>query len=260
MTLISRARSRVLILAPAAVAALAAGCSQASRLDAKCVAGDVQACSQLGDMYADGRGVPRNLARAGQSYERACDLGAPDICNTLGEIVEVTGDVDGGSRRAEQLFQKACQGGSSPGCLNLGLAAAAREELALAASLYEKSCDGGWAPGCHQLGLSYQEGEGVAKDTVKAITLFVQGCDGEFVESCVLLGNLYAAGEAAPTDNAQAVTFYAKALKIYQDSCTVGIEADCTERDRLRTRIVIVSSGQAPAQAPAGAVPAGPIQ
>jgi TPR repeat protein len=260
MTLISRARSRVLILAPAAVAALAAGCSQASRLDAKCVAGDVQACSQLGDMYADGRGVPRNLARAGQSYERACDLGAPDICNTLGEIVEVTGDVDGGSRRAEQLFQKACQGGSSPGCLNLGLAAAAREELALAASLYEKSCDGGWAAGCHQLGLSYQEGQGVAKDDAKAIDLFVHGCDGEFVESCLLLGNLYAAGELVPKDNVQALTFYAKALKVYQDSCTVGNERDCTERDRVRTRMAVVSSGQAPTPNAGVAVPASPIK
>ena len=125
------------LVVPAA-ALVMASCSQASRLDTKCVAGDVQACSQLGDMYANGRGVVRDLARAGQSYERACNLGAPDICNTLGEIVEISGEIAGGTRRAEELFQKACEGGSSAGCLNLGLAAAAREEYTLAVNLYQR--------------------------------------------------------------------------------------------------------------------------
>jgi TPR repeat protein len=261
----TRAPSGVAILA--AVALAAAGCSQVSRLDAKCVAGDVLACRQLGDMYANGRGVTRDLARAGQSYERACNGGEPDVCNTLGEIVEMTGMVDGGTKRAEQLFLKACQGGSSPGCLNLGLVAAAREEFALAVSLYEKSCDGGWAPGCHQLGLSYQDGEGVAKDTSKAVTLFTLGCDGEFVDSCLVLGNLYFAGEVVPKDTVVAVTFLGKALKLYNDSCTAGIETDCAERDRVRARLVIVSSGQEtilqgqpPTPGSPSPTPAGPIK
>ena len=199
------------VLLTAVTAAVVAGCSQASRLDTKCVAGDVIACTQLGDMYANGRGVPRDIVRAGQAYERSCNLGAPDVCNTLGEIIEMTGDLDGGTRRAELFFQKACEGGSLPGCLNLGLAAAAREELTLAASLYERSCDGGWAPGCHQLGLSHQEGLGVAKDIAKAVALFSHACDGEFVDSCVLLGNLYAAGVETPKDKTQALAFFAKA-------------------------------------------------
>jgi uncharacterized protein len=240
------------------VASLATACSQASKLDAKCLAGDVQSCSQLGDMYANGRGVTRSLGRAGQAYGRACDLGAPDICNTLGEFVEASGEIEGGTKRAEQLFQRACQGGSSPGCLNLGLVAAGREEFTLAVSLFEKSCDGGWAPGCHQLGLSYEEGQGVAKDVPKAITLFVQACDGEFVDSCVLLGNLYAGGEVVPRDNVQALNSYAKAFKLYQASCLVGIESDCLERDKIRNRMAIVSAGQSqPAQPQPGQPPDG---
>jgi uncharacterized protein len=242
-------------LLPAITATFMAGCSQASRLDAKCVAGDVVACTQLGDMYANARGVPRDIVRAGQAYERSCNLGAPDVCNTLGEIIEMTGDLDGGTRRAEQFFQKACQGGSSPGCLNLGLAAAAREELTVAVSLYEKSCDGGWAPGCHQLGLSHQEGQGVAKDFAKAVALFSHACDGEFVDSCVLLGNLYAAGVETPKDKTQALAFFGKAMKLYQESCLVGNESDCLERDRLRTRAAVVSADQTPAVPPPGGQP-----
>lgn len=231
--------------AVAVAAAVSVGCSQASRLDAKCVAGDVNSCTQLGDMYANGRGVPRDMARAGQSYERACNGGVADVCNTLGEFVEASGDIEGGPRRAEQLFQKACEGGSSRGCLNLGLAAAGREEFTLAVALYQRSCDGGWEPGCHELGLSYRSGEGAAKDMTKAISLFVHACEGEFVDSCVLLGNLYAAGEETPKDNAQAINFYGKALKMYQDSCNAGNAGDCTERDRLRMRVAVVSSAPA---------------
>jgi uncharacterized protein len=248
------------------LALLAAACSQASRLDAKCLAGDVQSCTQLGDMYANGRGVTRDLGRAGQSYERACNLGAPDVCNTLGEIVEAGGEIDGGTRRAEQFFQKACQGGSSSGCLNQGLVAAGREEFTLAVSLYEKSCDGGWAPGCHQLGLSYQEGQGVGKDVTKAVSLFGQACDSEFVDSCVLLGNLYVSGEVVTKDNALGLQFYAKAFAQYQQSCLAGIDADCLERDKLRTRMVLVSADQSPAglaaqpNQPAAAPTAGPIK
>jgi uncharacterized protein len=254
--------SRFLLTAVAA--AVVAGCSQASRLDTKCLAGDVISCTQLGDMYANGRGVPRDIVRAGQAYERSCNLGAPDVCNTLGEIIEMTGDLDGGTKRAEQFFQKACQGGSSPGCLNLGLAAAARDELTLATSLYGKSCDGGWAPGCHQLGLSYQEGVGVTKDFAKAVALFSHACDGEFADSCVLLGNLYAAGVETPKDKTQALAYFAKAMKLYQESCLVGNEGDCLERDKLRTRAAVVAADQTPAVPPPGeglaGQPPGPIK
>jgi TPR repeat protein len=264
MTHVVRSGRVAALLVATMVVGLGGGCSQSSRLDAKCVAGDVQACTQLGDMYASGRGVPRDLGRAGQAYERACNLGAPDVCNTLGEIVEMTGEIEGGPKRAEELFQRACLGGCSPGCLNLGLAAAAREEFTLAVSLFEKSCDGGWAPGCHQLGLSCQEGQGAPKDLSKAIALFVGACDGEFTDSCVLLGNLYAAGDAVPKDNAQAVGYYGKALKIFQESCLVGNAADCSERDRLRTRIALIAAepaaSQAGQQGPAAATGAAPIK
>ena len=156
----------------AAVAALAlasswlSGCSEASRLETRCLSGDVPVCVQLGDMYANGRGVPRDLGRAARAYDRACSGGAVDVCNTLGEIVEQTGAIEGGITKAEQLYVKACEGGSSRGCLNLGLVAAGRDDLVRAFALYEKSCTGGWAAGCHHVAASYEEGAGVAKDVI----------------------------------------------------------------------------------------------
>jgi uncharacterized protein len=228
-----------------------AACSEASRLEARCLAGSVPVCIQLGDMYSAGKRVPRDLGRAARAYDRACEGGAADVCNTLGEIVELTGAVEGGHARAEQLFQKACEGGSSPGCLNLGLAAAARDDKVRAFALYEKSCNGGWAAGCHQVAESYEQGEGVTKDIAKAVTFYGQACDAEYVESCTVVANLFLAGEVVTKDVDAALRYYAKATQIYAASCQAGSQPDCTEADRLRTRLAVLSAGQQTGRPPA---------
>ncbi len=231
----------------ACAVALLAACSQASRLDARCVSGDVAVCTELGDMYASGRGVPRDLGRAAGAYQRACDGGVADVCTTLGEVVERMDPAEGGLPRAEQLFTKACDLGSAHGCLRLGLLAAAREDKTRALSLYQKSCDGGWAPGCHQLALTYEQGDGVAKDVPKALALYSQACDDESVESCVAAGTLYLGGEAVVVRDLLAATrLYGKALSLYKEGCEAGNQPDCTEQDRMRTRLAVISTGQVP--------------
>jgi uncharacterized protein len=235
-------RASAAALSLALVAAWLSGCSEASRLEVRCFAGSVPVCIQLGDMYATGKGVPRDMGRAARAYDRACEGGAVDVCNTLGEIVQQTGAVEGGQTRAEQLFLKACEGGSSPGCLNLGHVAAARDEKERAFALYQKSCDGGWAPGCHQVAASYEEGEGVTQDMAKAVTFYTQACNGEYIDSCTTLANLYLAGEKVTKDVNAAVLLYGKALKVYIASCEAGDQADCTEGDKLRNRMVILAA------------------
>ncbi len=231
----------------ACAAVLLSACSQASRLDAQCVAGNVTVCVQVGDMYASGRGAPKNLGRAEAAYDRACTGGVADACTTLGEIVEVTGPAEGGLPRAEGLFTKACGNGSSRGCWRLGLVVAGRDEKEKAVALYQKSCDGGWTPGCHELAVSYEQGEGVPKDVPKALTLYSEACDGENVESCVAAGNLYLGNDAAVARDLRAATgFYGKALALYKEGCDSGSQPDCTEQDRMRTRMAVISTGQVP--------------
>lgn len=227
---------------------LLSACSQASRLDARCTAGDVAVCTELGDMYASGRGVARNMGEAARAYERACNLGAADVCATLGEIVERMDPAEGGLPRAEKLYAKACDGGSSNGCFRLGLVAAMHEDMARAAALYQKSCDAGWTPGCHQLAVTYHEGDGVPKDVPKALALYTQACDGESAESCVAAGTLDMGDEpAVPRDVVAAMRMYGKALVLYKTGCDAGSQPDCTEQDRMRTRLAVISTGQATA-------------
>ena len=234
--------------AAAAAFALAAlwlsGCSEASRMETRCLTGDVPVCIQLGDMYANGRGVPRDLGRAARAYDRACSGGAVDVCNTLGEIVEQTGAIEGGLAKAEQLYVKACEGGSSRGCLNLGLVAAGRDDNVRAFALYEKSCNGGWAAGCHHVAASYEQGEGVAKDVIKALAVYTQACESEYIESCTVAAGLYLAGEVVAKNVEAALRLYGKGLEIYAASCKGGYDADCAEADKLRTRLTLIAATQ----------------
>jgi TPR repeat protein len=148
------------------------------------------------------------------------------------------------------MYETACNGGSSAGCLNLGLAFAAREDKARAVALYERSCNGGWAPGCHQLAVSYHQGDGVAKDIGKAMALYDQACDGDNLESCTTAAEVYARGEELPRDAAAAAARYAKAIKSLDLGCQAGSDRDCNERERLKTRLTLLSA------APAGPGPA----
>lgn len=245
------ARFLLAVLVAAAGAGLFTACNQADRLRARCLSGDINRCSQLGDMFAAGTGgVPRDMTRAAEMYERACAGGASDVCNTLGEVYEKSGTFEGGEARATQMYEKACNGGSSAGCLNLGLAFAARDDHAKAVALYERSCTGGWAPGCHQLGISYQQGEGVKKDLPKALAFFSQACDGEYVEACTTAAEIYARGEELPRDAAAATALYGKAIKVLDQSCEAGTARDCTERDRLKTRVTMLGALAQPPAAP----------
>lgn len=251
---------RLPIAATLALGLLATACGEASRLKTKCYAGEVASCIQLGDMYAAGQGVERDLARAGEAYSRACDGGASDVCNTLGEMYRQTGALEGGAERAGALFQRACDGGSSAGCLNLGLAFAEHEDFARAVSLYERSCNGGWAAGCQQLGHSYEVGEGVRADAAKAIVLYGQACDADLVDACVSAGTLAMGGAASqagtppetltpaqlgapsPADPAAAQRFFGRALGLLDEACQAGDDRECAARDRLKTRIAIAQA------------------
>lgn len=228
------------LLVIAACAGSVAACSEASRLRSACLGGDVAQCIALGDMYATGTRVPRDLGRAAEMYQQACDRGAADTCNVLGEIYEKGTDLEGGPQRAEQMFRQACNGGSAPGCLNLGLVLAGHDDKKSAASLFERACTAGWTPACHHLAAAYEQGAGVLVDLPRAITLYDEACANKYVDACVAVGNLFLAGERLERDGARAARYYGSAVKHLTDSCEAGHEASCQERDRLRTRMTLL--------------------
>jgi TPR repeat protein len=243
----------VALLGVGAVCLAASACSETSRLNLRCIGGDIQRCRQLGDMYATGTRVPRDVPRAAELYEKVCEAGVADVCNTLGEMYEQGAvPVAGAARRGEELFSRACSDGSTPGCLNVGLVLASREEFEQAAVFYDRACTGGYTPGCHYLAAAAEKGEGVPRDVVRAVGLYDEACSADYVESCLALATLYQEGTAVPADTPKVMAYYGKALSIYNDGCEAGKAADCSERDRLRTRIALLVARPAPAREPGG--------
>ena len=56
---------------------------------------------------------------------------------------------------------------------------------------YKKGCDGDDYSSCYNLAISYDEGEGVEKDHVKAVSYYKKACDGGDVDACYNLGVSY---------------------------------------------------------------------
>jgi hypothetical protein len=227
-----------LCLAVGCAVALTA-CSNTSRLNLRCITGDLQRCRQLGDMYATGNEVPQDLVRAASLYERVCEAGVAEVCNTLGEIYERVPGFESESTRVLELYDRACHAGSATGCLNSGLQAASREEYGQAASLFDRACTNGAEAGCHHLGGLYRNGDGVEKDMTRAVALYEQACNADLVVSCDALATLFAEGKDVEPDGARAGRYLARIVEFYTLGCEAGVERDCRERDRYRSRAAL---------------------
>ncbi len=232
----------VLLVSVACLAAGLVGCSDASRLNIRCMAGDLQRCRQLGDMYASGNGVAQDYARAAALYERVCEAGVSEICNRLGQIYERVPGFESELPRVGGLYERACTAGSANGCLNFGLYRASQEEFEQAAQLFDRACTGGANAGCHALAAAYQKGEGVEKDMTRAVALYDQACAADHVESCLALAALYTDGTDVDRDSQRAAQYNAAALRIHDDGCQSGVTSDCRERDRMKTRLAVQAS------------------
>jgi TPR repeat protein len=202
----------------------------ANRCLGACDDGDASSCTNLGQIYATGRGgVTRDLARAVALYQRGCDGGSQRGCTDLGRMYEAgRGGLPKDEARGVALFTSACDAGDGLGCTNLGrMYATGGGELprdeARAAALYQRGCDAGELPGCIDLGVLYEAGRGgLPKDEARAMTLYRRGCDAGNALGCSNLGLMYAAGRGGlPKDEVRAVT-------LFQRGCEGGNAPGCT--------------------------------
>jgi TPR repeat protein len=164
----------------------------AGAFDRKCVGGDLEACRNLGVMYAEGTGV------------------SPD------------------PRRATVLFGQACNGGNLPACYHLALALAegmgVDRQPAKAVEVYQKACDGGYKLACRNLGLMLRDGRGVPADLVRADALLDKACKGGVPFACTYAGDL----DASRATKGGAAR-YKEMLAHYKQGCDAGDPTACRQ-------------------------------
>jgi TPR repeat protein len=186
-----------------------------STLQEACDRGEVRSCSLLGELYEEGRGVPRDNRRAASLYEKACTGKVAQGCHYLGLRYAAGEGVPRDERRAAALFEQACKAGAAPSCLDLGTryqdGSGVPKNLRRAATLFGKACAGGHHQGCVLLGQLHKEGLGVPKNERRAAAFYEKACTGGWLPGCSELGWLYAKGRGVPKDERRASMLFGKA-------------------------------------------------
>ncbi len=149
--------------------------------------------------------------------------------------------------KAVEQFQRACDAENADGCTGLGLAyldgKGVPVEPEKAVPLLTRACDGGSLRGCNGLANAYLDGQGIAMDEAKARSLYQRACDGNEVRGCINLAPFYTAGRGVPKDHARAFSLYERACKGGRsDGCFwtgvaykrgQGVTRSCSKGDEL---------------------------
>lgn len=140
----------------------------------KAKAGDAAMQVKVGDCYANGYGVEKNLAEAFSWYSRAAEAGLPEGLTKLGEVRMQEFAYEGDTRlkneffdkaKAIELFKKAAESGYLPAMTQLAFAYSDIPEMqAEMIELAQKAAQGGDADGQRLLSLLYRKGEGVERN------------------------------------------------------------------------------------------------
>ena len=84
-----------------------------------CENGDVRACFNLGVVYFNGEGVPKDHPRALELWTKSCALDDFESCYALGAVYEAGEGVPKDAARAVDFLKKACDGGFKQACERL---------------------------------------------------------------------------------------------------------------------------------------------
>jgi TPR repeat protein len=109
-------------------------------------------CRDLGNAYAEGRGVKQDYFEAEIYYEKACDLNNPLGCYNLGTFYYHGQTGEKSIRKAISYFEKTCKLNNWFGCRDLGIIYAdglgVRQDKSKAKEYFGKMCDMGLQDGC----------------------------------------------------------------------------------------------------------------
>ena len=186
--------------------------------DDGCRGGDAVGCALLGLIYEQGRGVPRDLARAVAQYDRACAAGHARSCLTLAAMHE------GEGAASAAAYRRACDAGSGFACAataqHYRKGVGVRVDADQAGHLFARGCALGDPAAC-VLGT---EMFARAADRRRAAVLASAGCTQGFAQACLLLGELYEQVEGGKRG----------AYEAYRKGCEVGEERACAAVRRVK--------------------------
>jgi TPR repeat protein len=162
---------------------------------------------------------PAGTLDANERQNRLQSLG--DLCNREGVIYAEGKLVPADPARAAHFFTRACEFGNSDGCANLAIQyllfnhaeAGAGVDKALA-SLEQNSGDLANTKGryCYLVGYAYDTGRGHPENKTKARQFYQEGAMLGDLDACKNLARMQLDGEGGPSDHAAAALWLQKAV------------------------------------------------
>lgn len=135
-------------------------------------AGDNEAQSWVGSLYANGDGVEVDNAQAFAWYLRAAEGGNVQAQSNVGALYAMGRGAGEDFVESERWTRRAAEGGDANAQFNLAVfytkGQGVPQDDAQAAEWYRKAAEGGHYPSQARLGHMYANGQGVKKDRVQA--------------------------------------------------------------------------------------------
>jgi TPR repeat protein len=179
----------------------------------------------LGYLYEQGRGLPRDYAKAADNYQAAALRGYDLAQNNLGSLYLYGLGVPRDLHKAfELLLAAAQQGNPIPQC-NLATlflnGTGTRRDLTQAIKWLRVAADHGYAPAQHKLAVFYFNGVGVSVDYSEAARLEALAAQHGEARAQTDLAYLYETGKGVPLDYVAAYAWYSRSIAAGEKS---GVE------------------------------------
>jgi uncharacterized protein len=179
--------------------------------------GNANAQTNLGSMYAEGKGVPQDYKTAVKWWTLAAEQGFAAAQSNLGLMYQKGDGVPQDFKTAVKLYRLAAEQGFALAQYNLGVSYEHGEgvpkDFKTAAKLYRLAAEQGNEPARHNLGLMYAEGKGVPQDYKTAVKLYRLAAVQGFAAAQFNLGFMYYKGHGVPQDYKTAVKWFKRSAK-----------------------------------------------
>lgn len=186
--------------------------------------GDARAQNNLGYMYSNAKGIPRNLAKAIRWYRRSANRGNAQAQFNLGSMYASGKGLVRNYRAAAGLYRRAAKQGHASAQLGLGLLYAkgngVRQDYRAAGRWLHRAASRGNAMAQYNLGHLYRNGKGVSRNYTAAVRWYRRAARQGNVFAQANLGVMYERGLGVSRDLVQAHKWYSIAASRFSVSQT----------------------------------------
>lgn len=180
--------------------------------------GDPAAMTELGKMYANGRGTETDPGKAVGWFRKAADAGDVEAMWCLGAACDRGAGVEADRDKAIEWYLKAAEGGNPKAMFNLGQMYAHGKGVEMdgpeAVEWYKKAVAAGSVNALYALGAIYADGRALPQDYGECIKWYRKAANAGHSEAITYLGVRYMEGQGLEQDQDVAAEWFRKAAHL----------------------------------------------